>query len=80
MTLRSRLHALWEGWKRIARKIGDAQARIILTLFYFVIVGPSALIIRFFSDPLKLHSKTPGGWTRKSDGDASPAKRAHEQF
>jgi hypothetical protein len=76
----SKFHPLWQWWKRIARKIGDAQARIILTLFYFLVVGPFALIIRFWSDPLRLHSKTPGGWIRKSEAESPAAKRAREQF
>lgn len=70
---------LWPAWKRIAIKIGDAQARFVLTLFYILIVGPFALVIRFWSDPLRLHSKTPG-WIRKSDAEAPAAKRAREQF
>ena len=80
MLLKGKSHALWQGWKRIAIKIGDAQARIVLTLFYLLVVGPFALIIRFWSDPLRLHSKTPGGWIRKSDAEGSTEKRAREQF
>ena len=32
---------LWERWKRIARKIGDFQARALMTVFYFLILGPT---------------------------------------
>lgn len=30
------LHSLWDGWKRVAKRIGDIHARILLTLFYFI--------------------------------------------
>jgi hypothetical protein len=34
------LRRLWEGWKRMARRIGDLQARVMLTIFYVVILAP----------------------------------------
>jgi hypothetical protein len=74
----AKMRALWQSWKRIASKIGDAQARIILTVFYFVIVGPFAIVIRFWSDPLRLKDGT--GWIRRSDSNESAEKRAREQF
>jgi hypothetical protein len=44
----------WERWKVIAHKIGNFQARLILVIFYFVIVPPFALIVKLFKDPLSL--------------------------
>jgi len=44
----------WEGWKVIAHAIGNFQARLLLSVFYFVIVPPFALIIRTAKDPLGL--------------------------
>jgi hypothetical protein len=38
------LRQLWQGWKRIAHRIGVIQTFIIMTVFYFVIIGPAALI------------------------------------
>src|SRR5262249_37750725 len=55
----SQLRRLWQGWKRFGRKMGDFQARIFLTIFYFVILAPFALVMRL-ADPLGL--KKPGGW------------------
>ena len=71
------LRRLWEGWKRLGRKMGDFQARVLLTVFYFVILAPFALVIRFKADPLGL--KRGGGWlpvTRTGD----PLERARRQF
>jgi hypothetical protein len=58
---------LWERWKRFARKIGDFQARALMTVFYFLIIGPVAMALRWHSDPLALKPSTPRGW---SDSDA----------
>jgi hypothetical protein len=71
---------LWEGWKRIARKIGDFQARIILTLFYFFVVGPFALLLQWRTDPLALKPGTPRGWQPKADENDPPMMRAIKQF
>lgn len=57
---------LWERWKRIARKIGDFQARALMTIFYFLVVGPLAVVLRWRSDPLAMKPSTPRGW-RDSD-------------
>jgi len=57
---------LWERWKRIARKIGDFQARALMTIFYFLVVGPVAVALRWRSDPLAMKPSTPRGW-RDSD-------------
>ncbi len=56
------LRALYAWWKPIARKIGDVQARVLLTLFYFVVLGPFALAVSIFSDPLAVKPTTTPGW------------------
>ncbi len=55
------LKNLWAIWKRIAHKIGDFQARVLLTLIYAVLVLPFGLAVRLFSDPLNL-KKRPANW------------------
>jgi hypothetical protein len=71
---------LWEGWKRVARKIGDVQARIILTLFYIFIVGPFALVIRWFADPLGIKEGARKGWHPRTAHGAVSLERASQQF
>ena len=73
------LHRLWRGWKRIAHKIGDFQARVLLTIFYFVIVAPFALAVRLFADPLALKSTTARGWRARTPG-APALEQARRQF
>ena len=71
------LRHLWTGWKRFGRMIGDFQARLLLTVFYFVVLAPFALIVRSGADPLGLERG--GGWhpvTRAGD----PLDRARRQF
>jgi len=71
------LRRLWAGWKRFGRKIGDFQARVLLTVFYFVILAPFAVGVRWKADPLGL--KRGGGWlpvVRTED----PLERARRQF
>jgi hypothetical protein len=55
------LKRAWEAWKKIAKKIGNFQARVILTVFYGVLLMPFGLAARFFSDPLRI-KRRPEQW------------------
>ena len=48
------LKRFWEGWKRVGKWIGDAVARIFLTVFYFTVFLPFGLMVRLFADPLQI--------------------------
>jgi hypothetical protein len=56
----------WEAWKKIAHKIGNFQARIILSLMYGIFVLPFGLAARLFSDPLRI-KKVPQQWLDHPD-------------
>jgi hypothetical protein len=71
---------LWEGWKRVARKIGDFQARALMTLFYFLILAPVAMILRWRSDPLAIKAGTPRGWNAMRGREVAPMEQARRQF
>ncbi len=71
---------LWEGWKTLGKKIANFQARVLLTVFYFAIVGPFALIIRWRSDPLALKAGSQRGWRLRSTVLGRPLDRARQQF
>jgi hypothetical protein len=77
---KSGLSELWVAWKRIARKIGDFQARVLLTIFYFILLAPFALIVRYTSDPLAIKSGTPPGWSTKESTHKYTMEMAHNQF
>jgi hypothetical protein len=70
--------ALWRWWTRVARRIGDVQARILLSLFYYVILGPFALILRR-GDPLAIRPGAPRGWRRRDVAARPVADQARRQ-
>jgi hypothetical protein len=68
------LKKLWEGWKKIAHKIGNFQARVILLIFYFIVLAPFALIIKR-SDPMRLRKSSEHGWQiRPEENSPTPEK------
>jgi len=56
----------WQAWKRIAHKIGNFQARVVLTIFYFLLVFPFGIAARLFSDPLRIKHR-PTEWLDHPD-------------
>lgn len=50
-TFLRRMKAAWTGF---ARRMGNYQGRLILAFFYFTVVLPFGVPVRFFSDPLAL--------------------------
>lgn len=62
----STLKRLWQAWKKIAHKIGNFQARVLLTIFYGVLVLPFGVAARMFSDALRI-KKLPTQWLDHPD-------------
>jgi len=69
----------WERWKRIATAIGDFQARVVLSLFYFVVVLPFGVGVRLFADPLGIRRHGQTQWTGFQDRARTP-EEAGRQF
>jgi len=65
--------------KIIGKRMGDFQARAVLTLFYYVIFAPFALAVRWMADPLSLKVGTLRGWRSRREDNRSPAERAIKQ-
>ena len=70
------LKRIWQAWKRLAQKIGNFQARVLLTVLYAVLILPFGLAVRWVADPLRIkrrpqewldHGDTPGTveWARR---------------
>ena len=74
------LRELWYKWKPIAAKIGNFQARLILSLLYFVIVTPFGLAVRFLSDPLYLKEQEKLTFWRSKDAPDATLEQARRQF
>ena len=51
---KGQLSRVWERWKVIAHIIGNFQARVLLSLLYFVLIPPFGLLVRILMDPLQL--------------------------
>lgn len=69
----------WERWKVVAHAIGTFQARVLLSVFYFLVVPPFALIVKV-KDPLGLRRrKRAGGWIERPVVDVS-FESARRQF
>ena len=57
---------LWQRWVKVAKIIGDFQARLMLSFFYLIVILPIGLIARLCADPLAL-KKSRASWdSRKS--------------
>lgn len=55
------LKKFWAAWTRVAKKIGNFQARVLLTLLYGIVLLPFGVMVRLFSDPLRI-KKRPTEW------------------
>jgi hypothetical protein len=64
--MESRAKRVWRGWLRVATVIGDFQARLVLSLFYFVIVLPFGVLVRLFLDPLGIRGQRQSTWSEFS--------------
>lgn len=74
------MRRLWERWKQGTRKLGDLQARLILLLFYFLILGPFALAVRWGGDPLVIKAGASPGWRPRTERPGTPMTQARQQF
>jgi lipopolysaccharide/colanic/teichoic acid biosynthesis glycosyltransferase len=71
---------LWEGWKRLAKRLGDVQARILLVVFYFLFFAPFALLARWSSDPLGIKPESRKGWQPRTQRAENWKELAMRQF
>ncbi len=54
---------IWNHWLRIAGFIGNFQARLVLSLFYFIIVLPFGVAVRLFADLLRIKGIGRTSWS-----------------
>lgn len=48
-------------WKKVGHAIGNFQARVLLTVIYYVLVLPFGMMVRLFSDSMHM-KKRPDKW------------------
>jgi hypothetical protein len=56
-----RVRTLWRAWVCLARRIGNFQARIVLTVLYAVALFPFGICVRLFADTLRT-KESPTKW------------------
>ena len=65
------LSRLWAGWKRVAHTIGRFQTRVIITVFYGLVISPLGLVMRLCGwDPLEVgrkHTRRGTNWKPVAD-------------
>lgn len=68
------LSGIWAAWKRAAHVVGRFQTRVIITLFYCLILSPVGLLMRLCGwDPLESRkSKAARGTNWKAVKDGEP--------
>jgi hypothetical protein len=74
------LTSTWAAWKSFRHTFGALQGRVLLTLFYFIVVGPFAIGLKVLSDPLRLKPPGSGHWTDRPDLREGAARQARRQF
>ena len=63
------MRILWEKWKAIARVIGNFNSRIILTLFYFLVVGLFATLVGRWRNELGKRLPSETNWLPVAGGE-----------
>jgi len=74
------LRKLWTWWKGFAHKLGNAQSRLILLLFYFIVIPPFAMILKRVSDPLGLKKSSQTGWRPVEAAKSDSLEASQKQF
>ena len=74
------LRTAWTKWKAFGHKVAMFQSRAMLFVFYFLILGPFALLMKAFSDPLELRAGKARGWLERAAPTHEAAVLARRQF
>jgi len=66
---RSKYRKIRDALMVFAHKVGNFQARVLLTIFYIVLICPIALLAKLFGDPFAFRRKK-AFWTPRNTPDA----------
>jgi hypothetical protein len=56
----------WQAWVRVARRIGNFQAHVLLTILYALVLLPFGVCVRLFADTLRTKER-PTGWLDRTE-------------
>ena len=67
----------WDGWMAFVKILGNFNARLILTLFYFLVVGIFSILIARWKDTLRRRLPLKSNWlpAASKEMDLSGARR-----
>jgi len=72
--------SFWIWWKASAQRLAELQARLVLTVLYFVVIPPFAALVRWTADPLAIKPRTGRGWRARQDPAHASLERARRQY
>ncbi|TAJ23617.1 MAG: hypothetical protein EPO68_02665 [Planctomycetota bacterium] len=61
-----------------SERFGSMVSRIFLTLLYYVVLGPFALLYQLFADPLHLKRRPQGNWSGWEPRNETVAQARHQ--
>ena len=70
---------VWQARQHLGRRLGDAQARWVLSVADFLVIAPFEPVIRFAMDPLALNPATPKGRRPRPTPTEPALERARRQ-
>ena len=76
------LRPVYSGWMKVAHFVGKVITAVILTLAYYLVITPSALIKRLFGGtpiPLKFNKKAETYWVKRTE-TAQPKERFLKRY
>ncbi len=64
---------------QFSERFGNMLSRTLLTVLYFVALGPFAIVYRMVADPLHLKRRPSGNWTAwEADNESLAAARRQD--
>jgi hypothetical protein len=71
---------IWQKFKEFMNRAGSFQSRIILSLFFFIVVTPIALAVKLASDPLRISYKdNDSHWLTRTEAE-NDLEQSKKQF
>ena len=74
------LKAIWNGWKKIAHRIGVFNTKLLLFLFYYFMLGPTSLLVRLFQRDMLGKQMQDGSLYAPVQAAPLDVERARRQF
>ncbi len=72
---------IYKGWMAFARALAFVNTRILLTLFFIIVIGPIALVLKVFrNDFLDRKFRSSGTYWKTRDPQEHTLEHAMRQF